>query len=153
MGEVSVDASQRRSTRSFAGFMFVIAGLYAIAVAVLIFALDDFLSRSWDDWSRTSPYGFTPVTVACVAAAASFLLAAGISRRRPRTAAVFAGAFWLAGLLSSLLLPAWQHSQGLVGTSILVPFIGIWLVAAAPVGAAIVYELLSTRRLDDGAPA
>jgi hypothetical protein len=133
--------------------MYVIGGLYTLGVAVFIFAFDDFLSRSWSDWSRSSPYGFTPVTLACAAAGISLFVAAGLSRRWPRAAAALAGAVWLVGLLSPLLLPYWQHAHGLVGTSILVPFIGIWLVAAAPICAAIIYGLLSTRRVGDGASA
>lgn len=154
---MTVDASHHSSARSFASVMYVVGGLCAIGVAVATHALDDDLSRSWFDWSRTSPYvrdslyGFTPVTVACAAAGISLFLAAGLSPRWPRAAAALAGAAWLAAMLSPLLLPRWQHAHGLAGTSISVPFIVVWLVAAAPVCVAIVYGPLSTRRQGNGA--
>jgi hypothetical protein len=139
--------------------MYVVGGLYATGVAVATHSLDNDLSRPWFDWSRTSPsvrdslYGFTPVTVACLAAGISLFLAAGLSSRWPRVAIALAGAAWLAGMLSPLLLPSWEHARGLAGSWISVPFIGVWLVAAIPVCAAIVYGLRSTRCESEGASA
>jgi hypothetical protein len=157
MGDVT--ASHHSSARYFTSVMYVVGGLFAIAVAVASHSLDGFISSAWFDWSLVSPdvpdalFGVTPVTVACAAAGLALFLAAGLSLRWPRAAAALAGAAWLAGMLSPLLLPRWQDARGLAGTWVSAPFIGVWLVAAVPVCVAIRYGLLSSRRGSDVASA
>ncbi len=133
--------------------MYLIAGVFALVVTAGIHTMDSFFARSWFDSDIVRPLAYTPLTVACVAASVSFLLAAPITLRWPRIAVVLVGVGWLVGIAAPRLLPWWQRTHGVDAFGGWDVFTAVWLVVLVPLCVAAVYGIVLDRRSVNGASA